>query len=58
MINMYEPKVKGKTKMLVNTPSGSEYIFANTVMIMFLKPFMDSIISEPDEDPMGQFKVN
>ena len=55
---MYEPKVKGKTKMLVNTPSGSEYIFANTVMMMFLKPFMDSIISEPDEDPMGQFKVN
>ena len=26
--------------------------------MMFLKPFMDSIISEPDEDPMNQYKIN
>ena len=56
-INMYEPKVKGKTKIMVNISAGSEYIFAQTVMMMFLKPFMDSIISEPDENPMSQCKI-
>ena len=49
---------KGKTKSMVNIFAGSEYIFAQTVMMMFLKPFMDSIISEPVEDPMSQYKIN
>ena len=50
--------LKEKLKKMVNMSACSEYIFAQTVMMMFLKPFMDSIISEPVEDPMSQYKIN
>ena len=56
-ITMYEPTKKKKTTVLVNLFSGLQYVFVKTVMEDFIKPFIDSLISEPDEDPMKQYRV-
>ena len=54
---MYEPTPKKKTTLSVTLFSGSQYLFAKAVMEEFIKPFIDSLISDPNEDPMQQYRV-
>ena len=37
--------------------SGSSFVFVKVLMEMFVKTFIESLISEPDEDPMDQYRV-
>ena len=42
---------------MVSLYTKSNYIFLQTVMNKFIKPFIDALISEPDEDPLSQYRV-
>ena len=42
---------------MVSLYTKSNYIFVQTVMNKFIKPFIDALISEPDEYPLSQYHV-
>ena len=61
---------RGKAKLIIHKPnmkkgvtiqaslySGSSFVFVKVLMEMFVKTFIESLISEPDEDPMDQYRV-
>ena len=56
-IHMWEPSKKKPCTIMVSRHLGSEYVFVKTVMEKFIKPFIDAIISEPDEDPLDIYRV-
>ena len=61
---------RGKAKLIIHKPnmkrdatlhaglySGSNFVFVKELMEMFVKPFIDSLISDESEDPMNQYRV-
>ena len=56
-IHMWKPRQKKPCTIMVTLYTGSNYIFVQTVMNKFVKPFIDALISEPDEDPLSQYRV-
>ena len=54
-VHMWEPTKKKPCTIMVSTYSGFDYVFVKTVMEKFIKPFIDALISEPNEDPLGSF---
>ena len=54
---MWQPTKKKPCTIMVSIYSGFDYVFVKTVMEKFIKPFMDALISEPDEDPLGPFSL-
>ena len=61
---------RGKAKLMLHKPNrkkgatiqaglytGSSFVFVKVLMEKFVTPFIDSLISEPDEDPMAQYRV-
>ena len=56
-VHMWQPSKKKPCTIMVSMYTGSDYVFVKTVMEKFIKPFMDAIISEPDEDPIRKFRV-
>ena len=57
-LTMYEPTPKKKATLTVSMFSGFPYSIAKTVMEEFIKPFIDSLISDPNEDPMRKYMVS
>ena len=56
-IHMWQPKQKKPCTIMVSLYTKSNYTFVQTVMNKFIKPFIDALISEPDEDPLSQYRV-
>ena len=56
-IHIWQPTKKKPFTIMVTMFSGSKYVFVKTVMEKFVKPFIDALISEPDEDPLSQYRV-
>ena len=56
-VHMWQPNKKKDCTIMVSLHSGSQFIFVKAVMEKFIKIFINALISEPDEDPLSQFRV-
>ena len=56
-IHMWEPTKKKPCTIMVSLHSGSQFVFVKAVMEKFIKPFIDALISEPDEDPLSLYRM-
>ena len=54
---LHKPNLKKGATIQASLFAGSSFIFVKTLMHKFVKPFIDSLISEPDENPMDQYEV-
>ena len=56
-IHMWEPSKKKPCTIMVSRHSGSQFVFVKTVMEKFIKPFMDSLITDPQERILSQYSI-
>ena len=51
---IHKPNIKRGATIQASLFAGSSFVFVKTLMHKFIKPFLDSLISDPDENNMGQ----
>ena len=56
-LNIHKPNPKRSATIQAILFAGSSFIFVKTLIHKFVRPFIDSLISEPDENPMDQYIV-
>ena len=59
-LKIYRPnKIRKKEcSIQITRKSGFSIVFVQTLVEMFLKPIIDLIINEPENDPIGPYTVN
>ena len=57
---MYRPNKARKKdcSIQVTRKSGHSIVFVKTLVEMFIKPIIDTIINDPDKDPINRFTIN
>ena len=54
---LHKPNIKKGATIQASLFSGSQFVFVKALMDMFVKPFVDSLMNDPDKSLMDLFKV-
>ena len=54
---IHKPNIKKGATIQASLYTGSQFVLVKVLMEKFVKTFIDSLMSEPDENALGQFKM-